>query len=79
MSEMVLAVRQPIGQAGAMVGHLATRTLGQYDLPIPRPASDELLVVGANIDALSEEWGVRVADGGGKTVWARVGPFPGDG
>lgn len=31
------------------------------------------------VDALSEEWGVRVVDGGGKTVWARVGPFPGDG
>lgn len=43
-------------QAGAMVGHLATRTLGQYDLPIPRPPSDELLVVAANIDAFGEEW-----------------------
>jgi putative hydrolase len=49
-------------QAGAMVGHLATRTLGQYDLPIPRPASDELLVVGANIDALSEEWSLPIDD-----------------
>ena len=49
-------------QAGAMVGHLATRTLGQYDLPIPRPPSDELLVVGANIDALSEEWSLPIDD-----------------
>src|SRR5437868_2401049 len=24
-------------QAGSMVGHLASRSLGQYDLPIPRP------------------------------------------
>lgn len=31
------------------------------------------------VDALSEEWGVRVVDGGGKGVWARVGPFPGHG
>ncbi|MCU1377987.1 MAG: hypothetical protein JWN29_970 [Acidimicrobiales bacterium] len=49
-------------QAGAMVGHLATRTLGQYDLPIPRPASDELLVVGANIDAFGEEWSLPIDD-----------------
>jgi putative hydrolase len=49
-------------QAGSMVGHLATRTLGQYDLPIPRPQSDELLVVGANITALSEEWSLPIAD-----------------
>jgi putative hydrolase len=49
-------------QAGAMVGHLATRTLGQYDLPIPRPSSDELLVVSANIDAFGEEWSLPIDD-----------------
>lgn len=49
-------------QAGSMVGHLATRTLGQYDLPIPRPPSDELLVVAANIDALGEEWSLPSDD-----------------
>jgi putative hydrolase len=49
-------------QAGSMVGHLATRTLGQYDLPIPRPASDELLVVGANVSALGEEWSLPIDD-----------------
>jgi putative hydrolase len=43
-------------QAGAMVGHLAGRSLGQYDLPIPRPPSDELLVVPANVAAFAEEW-----------------------
>ncbi len=32
-------------QAGSMVGHLASRAMGQYDLPIPRPPSDELLFV----------------------------------
>ncbi len=32
-------------QAGFMAGHLARRALGQYDLPIPRPIGDELLVV----------------------------------
>jgi putative hydrolase len=43
-------------QAGSMVGHLASRTLGQYDLPIPRPPSDELLVVSRNIAEFGEEW-----------------------
>jgi putative hydrolase len=43
-------------QAGAMVGHLATRTLGQYDLPIPRPPSDELVVVSSNIAEFGDEW-----------------------
>lgn len=49
-------------QAGAMVGHLATRALGQYDLPIPRPPSDELLVVAANIEAFGEEWSLPADD-----------------
>ncbi|MGI8758920.1 MAG: zinc-dependent metalloprotease [Acidimicrobiales bacterium] len=43
-------------QSGAMVGHLALRSLGQYDLPLPRPRSDELMVVSANVDAFVEEW-----------------------
>lgn len=48
--------------AGSMVGHLARRTLGQYDLPIPRPASDELMVVVANIDEFGEEWSLPADD-----------------
>jgi putative hydrolase len=43
-------------QSGSMVGHLAQRSLGQYDLPLPRPASDELMVVHANLEAFGEEW-----------------------
>lgn len=43
-------------QAGAMVGNLATRALGQYDLPLPRPASDELLIVAPNVAAFAKEW-----------------------
>jgi putative hydrolase len=42
--------------SGSMLGHLARRTLGQYDLPIPRPASDELMIVLANVDAFGESW-----------------------
>jgi putative hydrolase len=48
--------------AGSMVGHLARRSLGQYDLPIPRPPSDELLIVPANIDEFGEQWSLPLDD-----------------
>lgn len=41
---------------GSMVGLLARRSLGQYDLPLPRPSSREFMVVPATIDAFSVEW-----------------------
>ncbi|MGI9119069.1 MAG: zinc-dependent metalloprotease [Acidimicrobiales bacterium] len=43
-------------QSGAMVGHLASRSLGQYDLPLPRPPSDQLMIVSANVEAFGQEW-----------------------
>ena len=49
-------------QAGSMVGHLASRSLGQYDLPIPRPPSDELVVVHRNVVAFGEEWSLPIED-----------------
>lgn len=58
---MVLAMT-----AGSMVGHLAQRSFGQYDLPIPRPATgataDELLLVVPNLDAFADEWGLASDD-----------------
>ncbi len=55
LQPMVLAMT-----AGSMVGHLGARTLGQYDLPIPRPltgsSADELLLVVPNLDAFADEW-----------------------
>lgn len=47
--------------AGSMVGNLARRSLGQYDLPIPRGGST-LMVVPANIDSLAEEWSLDASD-----------------
>ncbi len=47
---------------GSMVGHLSRRSFGQYDLPIPRPASPEVHVVSATIDAFSEDWSLPVDD-----------------
>lgn len=49
-------------QAGSMVGHLASRSLGQYDLPIPRPESDELVVVARNIAEFADVWSLPVDD-----------------
>jgi putative hydrolase len=58
---MVLAMT-----AGSMVGHLAQRTFGQYDLPIPRPITganaDELLLVVPNLDAFATEWSLARED-----------------
>ncbi len=47
--------------AGSMVGHLAKRSLGQYDIPIPR-SGDEILIVPANIDEFGDEWSLESQD-----------------
>ena len=68
MASMFGGVVQMLGpmmlglQAGSMVGHLAGRSLGQYDLPIPRPASDELVVIGRNVRDFGDEWSLPVDD-----------------
>ena len=48
--------------AGSMVGHLARRSLGQYDLPVPRPRSDELLILVRNLDDFGKEWSLPADD-----------------
>jgi putative hydrolase len=45
-------------QSGYMVGQLAKRALGQYDVPLPRFPGDQLLVVPVNLDAFASEWSV---------------------
>lgn len=49
-------------QAGSMVGQLASRAMGQYDLPMSRPPADELLMVPATIDSFAEEWSLDADD-----------------
>ena len=44
---------------GSMVGRMAQRTFGQYDLPIPRHDAT-LLVVPANIDQFATDWSLPV-------------------
>lgn len=48
--------------AGSMVGNLARRSFGQYDLPVPRPLDKPVLVVAANIDDFAEDWSLPVDD-----------------
>lgn len=48
--------------AGSMVGHLARRSFGQYDLPIPRPASTELQVVAATVASFGDDWSLAADD-----------------
>ncbi|MDP9440619.1 MAG: zinc-dependent metalloprotease, partial [Actinomycetota bacterium] len=61
----ILSVMAPVilgMQLGHMVGHLARRFFGQYDLPIPRPPSDELLVVPLNLDEFASDWSLPPDD-----------------
>ncbi len=48
--------------AGSMVGHLARRSFGQYDLPIPRPPSSELHVVAATVTRFADDWSLPADD-----------------
>jgi len=49
-------------QAGSMVGMLAGRAMGQYDLPMPRPESSELLVLPMTIDRFADDWSLARDD-----------------
>ncbi len=49
-------------QAGSMVGQLAYRALGQYDLPMPRPRRDELMMVSDTIDSFARDWTLAADD-----------------
>lgn len=48
--------------AGSMVGNLARRSFGQYDLPVPRPVDKPVLIVADNIDAFASDWSLPVDD-----------------
>jgi putative hydrolase len=61
----MLQAMQPMMVAmtsGSMVGHMARRSFGQYDLPIPRRPSDELLILVPNLDAFGAEWSLPADD-----------------
>ena len=43
-------------QFGSFVGHLATRALGQYELPLPRRNAEQLVVVPGNDAQFAADW-----------------------
>lgn len=47
---------------GSMVGLLAKRSLGQYDLPLPRRTGGSPMFVLSNIDSFASEWSLPVDD-----------------
>jgi putative hydrolase len=49
-------------QSGSMVGQLASRAMGQYDLPMPRPLRSEILMVPGAIDRFASDWSLAADD-----------------
>ncbi|MBU98470.1 MAG: hypothetical protein CL429_05185 [Acidimicrobiaceae bacterium] len=48
--------------AGSMVGHLAQRSFGQFDLPIPREKDAGLQVITGNIEDFGKEWALSIQE-----------------
>ena len=49
-------------QAGTLCGHLALQAMGQYELPIPRPLGNELMMVPSTINQFATDWSLPVDD-----------------
>jgi putative hydrolase len=47
---------------GSMVGALASHALGQYELPLTRPYSSEILIVSSSVDSFAREWEIPQDD-----------------
>ena len=47
---------------GSMVGHLARRAMGGYELPVPRPIDQPLLINLRNVDAFGDDWSIEPND-----------------
>ena len=58
--------------AGSMVGLIAKRSLGQYDLPLPRPASNRVALLAHNIDGFASDWDLPRDD---VRMWTLVREF----
>jgi putative hydrolase len=59
MMEAVMERMAPLlagSQVGMVLGHLAQRVLGQYELPVPRADQSALLFVVPNIAAFERDW-----------------------
>jgi putative hydrolase len=47
---------------GSMVGALASHALGQYELPLARPESREILIVSSSVDGFAKDWDIAQDD-----------------
>ena len=47
---------------GSMIGSLAQRAFGQYDLPLARPHTSEILVVAASVESFASDWSIPPDD-----------------
>jgi putative hydrolase len=68
MARLFAGIPQVLGpflfglQSGSMVGQLAGRAMGQYDLPMPRPARSDLMLVPETIDGFASDWSLAPDD-----------------
>lgn len=47
---------------GSMIGQLALRTFGQYDLPLPREPHEQILFVARNCEEFAKDWSINISD-----------------
>ena len=47
---------------GSMIGSLASRAFGQYDLPVPRSNATDILVVPDSVDTFASDWSIAKDD-----------------
>ena len=47
---------------GSMIGQLALRAFGQYDLPLPREPHEQLLFVARNCEEFANDWSINISD-----------------
>lgn len=47
---------------GSLVGHLATRSFGLHDPPIPRPPGDQISIIAPNVTEFGEQWSLDPDD-----------------
>lgn len=47
---------------GSLAGQLARRSFGSFDVPLPRPAADHVMIVAPNIAKFATEWEIPADD-----------------
>ena len=47
---------------GSMIGHLARRAMGGFELPVPRPTDQPILISLRNVDTFGDDWSIERDD-----------------